>query len=83
METKEKTVLTVEAIVNAPLAAVWEKWTKPEDITKWNFASDDWQCPNATNDLRVGGNFSARMPPRYQTIGRICGPRWQYAGDYR
>ena len=35
--------ITVEAKINAPLEKVWSAWTTPEDITKWNFASDDWE----------------------------------------
>jgi uncharacterized protein YndB with AHSA1/START domain len=27
----------------------------------WNFASDDWYCPAAKNDLREGGEFSFTM----------------------
>jgi uncharacterized protein YndB with AHSA1/START domain len=61
METKEKTVITVENTVNAPVAKVWEFWTKPEHITRWNNASDDWHTPHAENDLRAGGNFVYTM----------------------
>jgi uncharacterized protein YndB with AHSA1/START domain len=60
METK-KTLITIEATVNAPLEKVWNSWTKPEHITQWNQASPDWHCPKASNDLRDGGKFSATM----------------------
>ncbi len=40
---------------------VWDYWTKPEHITKWNTATDDWHTPSATNDLRTGGTFTSRM----------------------
>lgn len=53
--------ITVETTVNAPIGKIWEYWTKPEHITKWVFASDDWHAPKATNDLRVGGRFNTRM----------------------
>ena len=53
--------ITVEAKINAPLEKVWSAWTTPEDITKWNFASDDWCCPSAEMDLRTGGKFKSRM----------------------
>jgi uncharacterized protein YndB with AHSA1/START domain len=53
--------ITVETTINAPVAKVWEYWTELEHITNWNFAQDDWECPNAANDLRVGGVFSATM----------------------
>lgn len=56
-----KPVITVSATVNAPVATVWNAWTKPEHITQWNHASDDWHCPNAAYDLRNGGTFSAMM----------------------
>lgn len=61
MEQQSKTIITVGTIVNAPLATVWEAWTKPEHITKWTFASDDWHAPHADNDLRIGGKFSTTM----------------------
>ena len=69
METKETTVITVESTIDAPVAKVWEFWSKPEHITKWNSASDDWHTPRAENDLRVGGKFSARMEAKDGSIG--------------
>ncbi|MTI39632.1 SRPBCC family protein [Fulvivirga lutimaris] len=53
--------ITIQAQVAAPRNKVWEYYTSPEHITKWNFASDDWHCPSAKNDLKVGGKFNARM----------------------
>ena len=53
--------ITVETVVRKDMPIVWESWTAPEHITKWNQASPDWECPNAENDLRVGGRFLARM----------------------
>jgi uncharacterized protein YndB with AHSA1/START domain len=55
METKEKTIITVQTTVNAPVEEVWELWNNPRDVEKWNNASDDWHTPHAENDLRVGG----------------------------
>lgn len=59
-----KISVTIEVHVHAKVKKVWEYWTKPEHITQWNAASDDWLCPNATNDLRVGGAFSYTMSAR-------------------
>ena len=53
--------ITVEASVHAPLEKVWEAWTTPEHIMKWNHASEDWECPYAENDVHVGGKFLSRM----------------------
>jgi len=69
METKEKTVITVKTTVNAPVAKVWEYWAKPEHITKWCNASDDWHTPRAENDLRAGGRFSSRMEAKDGSMG--------------
>ena len=69
METQEKIILTVENTINAPVDKVWEYWTKPEHITKWNNASDDWHTPWAKNDLRQGGSFSARMEAKDGSMG--------------
>lgn len=56
-----KDPIIVMTEINAPLEKVWESWTNPQDIVKWNFASDDWHCPKAKNDLKVGGQFISTM----------------------
>ena len=61
METTTPTSVTVQSNVNAPVEKVWEYWTKPEHITQWNHASDDWHSPSAENDLRVGGKIKTTM----------------------
>lgn len=53
--------VTVSAVIDAPIHHVWECWTLPEHITNWNHASEDWHCPEATNELRPGGKFSSKM----------------------
>ena len=57
MSTDNITKVTIEVTVNAPIEKAWQYWTQPEHITQWNFAADSWQCPSATNDLRIGGKF--------------------------
>ncbi len=61
MEATTNTAITIEAIVNLPVEKVWELWTDANHITQWNYASDDWCCPAAENDLRPGGKFSSTM----------------------
>lgn len=61
--------ITIETIVRAPVEKVWDAYTNPEHITKWNHASDDWHSPKATNDLRIGGRFSARMEAKDGSAG--------------
>jgi uncharacterized protein YndB with AHSA1/START domain len=61
METAQKTAITVQAIVNAPVERVWKFWNEPQHITKWCSPSDDWHAPFAENDLRVNGTFKTTM----------------------
>lgn len=69
METLNNQVITVETTVNAPVEKVWECWTKPEHITQWNAASNDWHTPRAENDLRAGGKFFSRMEAKDGSFG--------------
>ena len=69
METTAPIIITIETTVNAPVEKVWEAWTKPEHITKWSFASEDWHTPWAKNDLRDGGSFSSRMEAKDGSMG--------------
>ncbi|MEO6731855.1 MAG: SRPBCC family protein [Ferruginibacter sp.] len=69
MDTTNKKVITVENTINAPVEKVWDCWTKPEHITQWNNASDDWHTPRAENDLRIGGNFVVRMEAKDGSMG--------------
>ncbi len=63
------TKINIEAMVNAPLAKVWDYWNKPEHITQWNAAHESWQCPSAKNDLRIGGKLESRMEAKDGSFG--------------
>jgi uncharacterized protein YndB with AHSA1/START domain len=69
METQKRIMLTVESTINAPVEKVWQYWTSPERITKWNSASEDWHTPRAENDLRPGGRYSSRMEAKDGSMG--------------
>lgn len=62
-------MITVETSISAGVEKVWECWTHPDHITKWNFASEDWWCPRAFNDLRVGGKLTSRMEAKDGSVG--------------
>lgn len=64
-----KVKVTIQAQINASPSKVWDFWTNPTHIVNWNFASDDWCCPKAENDLRVGGKYSARMEAKDKSFG--------------
>jgi len=63
------TKVTVSAEIFADIKKVWDYYTNPEHITKWNFASDDWHCPKAENDVRVGGKLLSRMEAKDGSFG--------------
>ncbi len=67
--------ITIQTVVKAPIAKVWECWNKPEHITGWAFASDDWEAPSAENDLRVGGKFKTRMQAKDPSTGSTGSPQ--------
>ena len=69
MNELEKQSITILATINAPVSKVWQYWTEPSHITKWNSASPDWHTPRAENDLREGGKFSSRMEAKDGSMG--------------
>ena len=68
--------ITIQVTINTDQKKAWEYYTNPQHITHWNFASDDWQCPQASNDLKVGGKYIARMEAKDGSFG------FDFAGTY-
>ena len=68
--------ITIETVVNAPLSTVWDAWNNPDDIQKWNAASEDWHTTRSAVDLREGGKFSSRMEAKDGSQG------FDFAGTY-
>ena len=56
---------------------VWELWTSPQHITKWNQASEEWMCSRAENDLQEGGKFIYRMDAKDGSFG------FDFSGEYK
>lgn len=61
--------ITIQATVLANNEKVWDYYTSANHITGWNFADDSWHCPAASNDLRPGGKYSARMEAKDGSFG--------------
>jgi len=76
MNTTNQVNITIEAIVNAAVETVWNAWSSPEHIVKWNNASEDWHTPRVENDLRTGGKFLSRMEAKDGSFG------FDFAGVY-
>lgn len=69
--------IKVETVINADIQKVWKHWNDPKSIQGWAFASDDWECPYAENDLRAGGRFLTRMSAKDNSEG------FDFTGTYR
>lgn len=63
------TKITVQTPIQADVQKVWDYYTKPEHMTQWNFAADDWHCPKAENDLKPGGKLKSRMEAKDGSFG--------------
>lgn len=63
----EKITVSIEVPLSAERA--WHVYTDPNEITRWNFASDEWYCPMASADLQVGGLHKARMEAKDGSFG--------------
>ena len=61
--------ITISTDVAAPAGTAWQAYTTSEHIIQWNFASPDWQCPWARNDMTVGGTYAARMEAKDGSFG--------------
>ena len=61
--------ITVQASILATKQKVWDYYTLPEHITQWNFADPSWHCPSATNNVKIGGKYSARMEAKDGSFG--------------
>lgn len=68
--------ITVKTSISAPMEHIWNCFTMPEHITQWNFASPDWHCPRAINDIKKGGIFNWRMEAKDGSMG------FDYMGTY-
>lgn len=67
-------LVSIEAVINAPVEKVWKMYTSPEHVVNWNFASPEWHSPKAENDLKEGGRFNYRMEAKDGSAGfDFCG----------
>ncbi|RYE18483.1 MAG: ATPase [Sphingobacteriaceae bacterium] len=66
---EQLTKIRVEAVVNAPIAKVWEAWTTPGDIMQWSTPDPSWHTTSSENDLIAGGKFNNRMEAKDGSFG--------------
>ncbi len=49
--------LIINSEIKAPIARVFEAWTKPEQLKQWFAPDDEMTVPRSEVDLRVGGEY--------------------------
>ena len=69
-------MLIVSTKIIASLEKVWDFWNDPKQIQNWYFASSDWHCPKASNDLQIGQSFTIRMEAKDGSFG------FDFEGEY-
>lgn len=70
------TKIFIDRLIEASSEQVWEIYNSPQHIMQWNYASEDWHCPSATNYLEVGEKFVYRMESKDGAYG------FDYSGKY-
>ncbi len=71
-----KTIITVQALVKAPIERVWYCWITPDDIAQWHSVSEEWHCHTIKNNFKAKGSFDYRM------VSRKGQPGYSLAGVY-
>jgi uncharacterized protein YndB with AHSA1/START domain len=61
--------ITLKIIILKNVEKVWNYYTDPKHILKWNFADSSWHCTKAENNLKVGGKFNYRMESKQENFG--------------
>ena len=59
--TNPKTTLVMRRAYEAPAQAVFDAFTSEEVIRRWWHAGEDWETPEASVDLRIGGEVRVIM----------------------
>lgn len=58
--TGNQTTVVVTRIFDLPLSIVWKAWTEAESLKKW-WGPQNFTCPHAEIDFRIGGKYLACM----------------------
>ena len=61
--------ISIRTEINSSKENVFQNYTSADHIVNWNFASEEWFCPQASIDLRVGGKLNYRMEAKDGSMG--------------
>ena len=57
VDTPSDVELVITRVVDAPLALVWECWTKPEHVRNWLLGPDGWTMTECELNFEPGGKW--------------------------
>lgn len=77
---KKKKELHFERSYEAPIAKVWDAWTRPEMLREW-WGPEHTTVTDCEVDLRVGGRIHLVMEAG-EGMGKYRGTRWPLAGTF-
>ncbi|MEX2505050.1 MAG: SRPBCC domain-containing protein [Egicoccus sp.] len=77
--SKKKT-FAFERTYPAPITAVWDAWTRPEQLRQW-WGPEKTSVPECEIDLRVGGRIYIVMEAG-EEMGKYQGTRWPLEGEF-
>ena len=63
-----KATLRMKRTFEASAQAVFDAFTSEEVMRRWWHAGHDWETPEATVDLRVGGDVRVRMRNPHEDV---------------
>lgn len=77
---KKKKELTFERSYAAPIATVWDAWTRPEMLREW-WGPEKTLITDCEVDLRVGGRIHIVMEAG-EEMGKYQGTQWPLDGTF-
>jgi uncharacterized protein YndB with AHSA1/START domain len=69
----EPQILRLERLLDAPPERVFAAWTDPELLRRWWAAEPDWTTPEASTDVRVGGQYRLSMRDTTGVVRSVVG----------
>jgi uncharacterized protein YndB with AHSA1/START domain len=77
---RKKKELTFERTYAAPIGAVWDAWTRPEQLRQW-WGPEKTTIDECEVDLQVGGRIHIVMVAG-EGMGKYQGTRWPLEGTF-
>ena len=77
---RKKKDITFERTYAAPIAEVWDAWTRPDLLRQW-WGPEQTTIPECEVDLRVGGRIYIVMEAG-EGMGKYQGTRWPLEGTF-